>query len=226
MKRLLLLFLVPLFGCVTTQPPDFSRDQPELVTMAPLPPFTSTIPLDGLRISVILHVMEDGSVGEARMIKSSGMSDWDTLALQSIKKWRFVAARKDGAPAATWLRQAIVVQVQEPIIQYLGELVVKRQMEADSLYALLTDGVKFETLATESHATSRDHCGYLGAVNIAIFPKHIRDVLKKLAIGDVTRPIRVGEEYVIYKRFKKDGPADVPLLDIPGQPPTLPQVDG
>jgi TonB family protein len=211
MKHLLLLFLIPLFGCMTTQPLETPREQPQLLTMAPLPPCPMRIPLGGLKLSVMMHVMEDGSVGEAKLENSSGDADWDSLALQSFKKWRFMAPRRDGAPVATWLRQGIVVQVQEPIILYLGELVVPRREEADSMYALLQNGVQFEALARESEAASKDHGGYLGGVDIAIFPEQIRGELKKLDVGAFTPPIRVGEAYVIYKRFQKGGPKDFPL---------------
>ncbi len=211
MKYLVVFFLVLLIGCGTTQPLDTPRDQPEVISMAPLPSYPSTVPLTGLRFTVMLHVMENGTVGEASMIGTSGAVDWDSMAIQSIKLWKFQPAKQNGRPVASWLRQAVVVQIQEPIVLYLGELVLPRQESADSLYALLTNGMSFEALAMQSVAASHDHGGYLGAVNIAIFPKPVRERLKDLRIGEVTPPIRLGSDYVIYKRFKSDGPKDMPL---------------
>lgn len=187
MKYLVVFFLVLLIGCGTTQPLDTPRDQPEVISMAPLPSYPSTVPLTGLRFTVMLHVMENGTVGEASMIGTSGAVDWDSMAIQSIKLWKFQPAKQNGRPVASWLRQAVVVQIQEPIVLYLGELVLPRQESADSLYALLTNGMSFEALAMQSVAASHDHGGYLGAVNIAIFPKPVRERLKDLRIGELLR---------------------------------------
>lgn len=211
MKKLLVVFLVLIAGCGTSQIPQTTGEQPEVISMAPLPPYPSTIPLAGLRFTVMMHVLEDGSVGEASMVGSTGVPEWDSLAIQSVKLWKFQPARQNNKPVASWLRQAIVVQVQEPIIMYLGELVMAQKESADSLYALLTNGTSFEALAKQSVAASRDHGGYLGAVDLAIFPKNVRDQLKVLDIGDITKPIKVGSDYVIYKRFKQGGPDNVPL---------------
>ena len=211
MKRLIsyVPILLLFAGCGTTQVREPSHDQPEVISMAPLPAFPLVFPGGGLKFTVLLHVLEDGSVGEATMVGTSGVAEWDALAVQSIKHWKFNPAHQNGVTVASWLRQAIIVQVQEPIIEFLGELVLPRREMADSLYGLLKSGISFETLAKQSESASRDHCGYLGAVDIAIFPKHIREQLKTLAIDDVTAPMRIGEDYVIYKRFKKDGPKAV-----------------
>jgi len=215
MKLLVVVMAVLLVGCATTQVTETTRDQPEVVSMAPLPPYPAEIPLMGLRFTVMLHVMENGTVGEASMLGSSGLVDWDSLAVQSIKQWKYQPARQNGKPVASWLRQAVVVQFQEPIVLYLGEIVLPRQESADSLYALLSKGMSFEALAMKSVAASHDHGGYLGAVDIAIFPKQVRDKLKDLRVGEMTSPIKLGSDYVIYKRFKKDGPKDFPLPDEP-----------
>ncbi len=211
MKYLVAVLVFLLVGCGTTQMTETPRDQPEVISMAPLPPYPSSVPLAGLRFTVMLHVMEDGTVGEASMVGTSGALDWDSLALQSIRQWKFQPAKQNGKSVASWLRQAVVVQIQEPIVLYLGEIVLPRQESADSLYTLLTNGMSFEALAMQSVAASHDHGGYLGAVDIAVFPKAVRDRLKVLRIGDITPPIRLGSDFVIYKRFKKDGPKDMPM---------------
>lgn len=205
-KLLVVLFMFLIAGCGTTQIPQSTGDQPEVISMAPLPPYPSTLPMTGLRFTVMLHVMEDGTVGEASMVGSSGITEWDSLAVQSVKLWKFQPARQNNKPVASWLRQAVIVQVQEPIVMYLGELVMARKEGADSLYALLANGMSFEALAKQSVAASRDHGGYLGAVDLAIFPKPVRDQLKVLDIGDITKPIKMGSDWVIYKRFDKGGP--------------------
>lgn len=210
-KLLVVLFVFLIAGCGTTQIPQSTGDQPEVISMAPLPPYPSTFPMAGLRFTVMLHVMEDGTVGEASMVGSSGITEWDSLAVQSVKQWKFQPARQNNKPVASWLRQAVIVQVQEPIVMYLGELVMARKESADSLYALLTNGMTFEALAKQSVAASRDHGGYLGAVDLAIFPKPVRDQLKVLDIGDITKPIKMGSDWVIYKRFDKGGPDNLTM---------------
>ncbi len=211
MKYIVILTLLLAAGCASVQPTTTPSDQPEIVFMAPLPPYPSNIPLSGLRFTVMLHVMDNGAVGEASMVGTSGDVGWDSTAIQSIKHWKFQPAKQNGKPVASWLRQAVIVQIQEPVVLYLGEIVLPRRDAADSLYALLTNGMSFETLAMQSVAASHDHGGYLGAVDIAVFPKAVRDKLKDLAIGDITPPIKLGADYVIYKRFKSDGPKDMPM---------------
>ena len=207
MKILVLIAVVLLFaGCATTEPAIVSPDQPELVSMVPLPPFISTYPLGGLHLGMLLHVMDDGKVSEVRLLSTSGNAAWDSGAVQSIKQWRYTAPKREGKPFATWFRQVVAVQFQEPVIRVLGELVVARKEDGDSLYKLIQAGIDFETLAKQSTLSLQGHCGFLGSVNLATFPKRIRDEVEALKVNDITKPIRVGDRYILYKRFKSNDP--------------------
>ena len=89
----------------------------------------------------------------------------------------------------------------------LGELTCPNRGVADSLYALIRNGVAFDTLLKDAlGVTSNEKNELCEAVDIALYPRHIRNVLETLRPDDTTQPIRVGNRYVIYKRFKDDKP--------------------
>jgi hypothetical protein len=139
------------------------------------------------------------------MLGTSGYPQWDAAAVDSMKLWRFAAALHDSSASDRWLRYTLVVGIQEPIMMNLGELVVSNQKEADSLYLLLQTGIVFDTLARHVREGSTDEAGrYIGTVDIARYPRHVRDELRKLAESNCTHPIRVGHNFVIYKRFKPE----------------------
>jgi TonB family protein len=203
--------LLILAGCTTTQVANSPADQPELVTMTSLPLVAPNFPTNGLRLKVLFHVMGNGSVAEVRFLGSSGDPDWDHAAIDSMKQWRFVMENLDSAQAGRWIRNTIILQVQEPTVLTLGELNAKSQQMADSLYALLQNGSDFDALIKQvTPGTSSPIGRFIGAVDIARYPKHVRDQIRQLGINEISRPIRVGTNYTIYKRYKPDG-----LLDLP-----------
>lgn len=212
MKHLLLpLFILSLIliGCATTKPVPPS-DQPELIGMTSLPTISANYSMSGLKLNVMFQVRNDGSVSEVNLMKSSGDPDWDRAAIDSMKLWHFTPSQTDKPAAERWIRNTIILQVQEPMVLTLGELKAGSQQEADSLYALLQNGSNFETLSKQIAPGSADPRGkFIGAVDIARYPKHVRDALRKLAINQITPPLRIGTQYLIYKRFKPDG-ADMP----------------
>jgi len=203
MKYMIAFLLIMLIGCTASRQTDVPIEQPELISTAPLPPLASVSSAGGLNLRVLLHVMEDGTVADAKLLESSEDSGWDSLALQSMKQWRYTAPRRNGAPSNIWVRQLVVVQVQEPIVMTLGELVSSNRQKADSLYSLIENGADFDALVKQiTGVSSSEEGGFRGAVDIAMYPRHVRDQLKKLREDQVTRPLRVGLNYVIYKRFK------------------------
>lgn len=197
------LFLL-LTGCATTRQAGAPSEEIEVISIAPLPPLPAGSSIGGLTLDVLFHVANDGTVLDARLLKPSGDTDWDSLAIQAMKNWRFAVAGVDTPPASRWSRHKVIVQVQEPIVMTLGELVSASQREADSLYTLIKKGVDFDTLAKRSRGEeSVSYCRCPGAVEIARYPRQIREALMKLRINDVTRPLRLGPNYVIYKRFSE-----------------------
>jgi TonB family protein len=207
MKRLALLLILPFIGCASAIPPvEPVRVQPEVVSIVPLPPYSSTLPIGGLRIIVILHVMEDGTVGEAKMIQSSKDDTWDSLAMSAIRRWKFAAARQDEAPVATWVRQTISVRFETPIVRNIGEVVFSRYGEAERFHAELIRGAELESMIRAGDSVMGGHFVYLGSVDLCMFPGRIRDQIQLLGKNDVSSPIRVGDEYMVFKRYGSDGP--------------------
>jgi TonB family protein len=161
--------------------------------MTPLPPITTKSYPTGMRLNVLIHVLQDGTVENVRMLGSSGDVEWDSLALQSMKQWRYGPLRHDGVPADLWFRQLVVVQLQEPIVMTIGELKSASLHEADSLYALLEKGTDLDLLFKQA----------IGTFDIAKYPQNVREKVRSLSEGENTRPLHLGDKYVIYKRFPK-----------------------
>lgn len=195
-----LITLVFLAGCGVSRQTEELPGQIEIITMAPLPPLTLDKNLFGLKMNLLLHVRRDGTIDNARMIGSSGDLGWDSLALQSVRQWRCAPPLRDSVPADVWTRQLVIVQVQTPILMTIGHLTSPTKQEADSLYALVSKGVEFDSLFTP----------VLRTVDIAIYPGRVRDQLKRLKEYDITPPLRLGSQYVIFKRFPMKGAYNPP----------------
>ena len=211
MKRMISILLVLFAGCSTIPQADLATDQPELISSVPLPSYPASVPTQGLRMNTLMHIMKDGTVGNVRILGSSGDAEWDSMAAQSMKQWRYSTPRQSGTPVDLWMRQLVIVQIQQPIMRILGALVSSSKREADSLYALLEGGTKFETLAKHEGVESSAVNGkYLGSVDISSYPRPVREELRKLREDEVSRPVRIGEKYIIYKRFKQDPSTAVP----------------
>jgi TonB family protein len=203
MRRFVPLVMAAFLGCGTVQQTGGPIEPPELIKMTSLPTISSSISWAGLKLVLMLHVMKDGTVGEVRMVESSGMPEWDTLAIQSIKQWQFLPGRYEGEVADLWIRQPIVVKPREATTLTLGEIVCGTQDEADSIHGRLDRGEEFESLASRySIAPSRAQGGFLGTVDIAIYPQHVRNELRRLRQGEYTSPLRVGDRYYIYRRYR------------------------
>jgi TonB family protein len=189
MSIALLLFT----GCAGTHDVAAPTERVELMSMTPLPTVNLGSYKSGMRFNVLMHIMEDGSVESVRMLGSSGQSEWDSLALQSMKQWRYAPFRRDGVPVDLWFRQLVVVQIQEPIVMTIGELASSNLHEADSLFALLEKGTDLDSLFRRA----------IGTFDILQYPQNVRDRLRRLGTGEYTSPLRRGEAHVIYKRFKE-----------------------
>ena len=190
---IILLWVLSLIfsACAIPRQAELPATQLELVNMTPLPPIKSPAFAGGMKLNVLLHVLQDGTVENVKMLGSSGDADWDSLALQSMRQWRYATPRRDGLPVDAWFRQLVVVQIQEPIEMTIGELATSSLHEADSLHVLLQKHTDLDTLFRHP----------FGTVNILTYPQQVREKLKRLKEEEFTAPLRVGEEYVIYKRF-------------------------
>jgi TonB family protein len=199
------LFLtILLAGCSAIPQTETPIKPPELVKSARLPPILSVVPGEGMRFNVKILVLKDGTVGDVRLLESSGDAEWDSLALHSIMKWQFVPARSDGRPMDVWVRQPLVVQLRDPIIRVLAGLVSATEHEADSLYSLVEHGMDFDSLLRQAVQVSGERGRALGAVDISVYAPPLRDELLRLREGEVSRPLRFGDGFILYKRLKKE----------------------
>jgi TonB family protein len=197
--------LLLLSGCAVREQAVVSKQPQELIKMSPLPALTSPVPAV-VRLRVLFRVLSDGTVAEVRVLKSSGDTGWDASAVDSMRRWRFSTVPQDTVSGGRLFLYLLVVHAEAPIVMTLGELVAAREQEADSLYALLKSGVAFDAIAKQiAVGSSGERGGFLGPVNIAIYPEQVRDELRTLSVNDFTHPIRLGNNYMIYVRFENDG---------------------
>jgi TonB family protein len=154
-------------------------------------------------LSAVFHVLPNGIVKEVSLLRSSADPEWDLSALDSLKQWRFASIAEEKNPGDRWIRYGIVVQVQEPVMMQLAEILVSAQNTADSLYALLKGGTDFESLGLRA-STGRANWSWkpAEAVNLARYPDHVREAVSRLHVDQVTEPIRLGLNYVIIKRYR------------------------
>jgi TonB family protein len=205
MKYTILCFvpavILLLAGCAVSRQAEVSSPTLELVSMTPLPPVKSIPLLGGVKMNLLLHVRQDGTVEYAKLLETTGDQEWDSLAIQSVRQWRFAPPQREGAPSDVWVRQLVVVQIQKPIMMTIAELEVPTLQEADSVHALLEKGTPPESIFKQPPKT----------VDITIYPARVRDALKNLRENEFTRPVHVGTAYRIYKRYprsRQDDPSE------------------
>ena len=198
-----LLCIVCLIGCSSMkQVSDASA--PQLLLKHPLPLLPESFSRLSFDLDIVLFILEDGSVSKARLLKGSDDASWDSLAVASIKQWRFTPARTGNQPFSTWFRLRTTVIYAKLQIMNLAEILCTTQEEADSVYEAIEQGHDFGELAMRySVDPSREMKGMLGEVNINMYPEDIFGSLKKLDINAYTKPIKYGDLYVIFKRLEK-----------------------
>ncbi len=197
-----LLCLVCLAGCSSMKYMS-EGSAPQLLIQSPLLPIPETIRQPIFDLEVVLFVLEDGTVGKGRMVKGSGDAVWDSLALSSMKQWRFSPARINNQPISTWYYMNTTLRYASPQLVSLAEILCTTAEEADSVYLAVEQGQNFSELAMKhSVDPSREMSGILGEVNINLYPENIRKPLSKLVLNDYTKPIKYGDLYVIFKRLK------------------------
>jgi TonB family protein len=203
MKNIIVIMLILFAGCCGGRQTVIPEDTPDVISMTSLPPQGAGLHDVPLRLNVYFHLLTDGSVADVNLQSTSGDPVWDAAAIDSMKQWRFTPLAPGSPSGGRWIRRTILVQIQEPIVLTLGELVVDSKEEADSLYAQLRRGVNFFTLAKRTEEGETTEIGrFIGDVDIARFPEQVRSEVRKLRVNSFTQPIRVGNMYVIYQRFE------------------------
>jgi protein TonB len=59
------------------------------------------------RVLFDLHILPDGSVGETRLRRSSGYARLDRAALDAVRHWRYMPARRGLDPIPYWYVQPV-----------------------------------------------------------------------------------------------------------------------
>jgi periplasmic protein TonB len=64
------------------------------------------------RVILRIHVLDDGTVGEAQVHTSSGFERLDESAMRAVKRWRFRPAQQGATPIAWWYQQPITFSLE------------------------------------------------------------------------------------------------------------------
>ncbi|MDR3626529.1 MAG: energy transducer TonB [Ignavibacteriaceae bacterium] len=203
MKNLILMCICFTFlaGCSFWQETVENNIGPQLLVQYPLPNITFSIARPSLKLEMDMLILEDGSVGKVKMITGSGNSLWDSLAAETILKWKYSPAHVDHHNIRIWMRQIAIVEYQDPQFIQLAEILCPTIEEADSIYAALENGKNFDELAAlQKTLPDFDKNGDLGNVDIRLYPERIRHTLAFLTKDSYTKPLKYGDNYVIFKR--------------------------
>ncbi|MBK7630574.1 MAG: peptidylprolyl isomerase [Ignavibacteriales bacterium] len=204
MKKIIcicLFFIIS--GCSIFRPEELILIQPKLVEQADLPPLCQPFYTNNLEFYCEMVISCCGKVERAKLLTSSGDSEWDSLAQLSLLKWRYSPAVYNEHPIRITIRRKVKVVFDEPKIYSLAEIQLQNSMQADSVYNALLSGSDFALLALNcSISDSKIRKGNLGNVNIKHFSNEIRTALNNLDEGEFTEPLTYADHYVIYKRLK------------------------
>jgi TonB family protein len=77
--------------------PDHVNDRPEL-------PRSLGVPISALSLKLLILVLPDGTVSDAKIVKSTGLREIDGLAVDHVKNtWVFIPASINGNPVEGWI---------------------------------------------------------------------------------------------------------------------------
>lgn len=93
------------------------RVQPSADPRRPMPISDDDYPPQSARLgeegvtTVRLWVLENGSIGDVQIGKSSGYERLDSVALRKLKRWRVKPGTEDGKPVAMWMEVRVVWKI-------------------------------------------------------------------------------------------------------------------
>lgn len=200
--KFIVLVAVLLYGCATFELPDTSYSLPEVINQSPLPPWPFHTDNVTLILTFKIHVSANGTVDNAIIETPSGNAKWDTLALTQVRSWRYSPALMNGQPTPLWLRQTVSLRFDQPLIMAIAELTCPDQVMADSVYSMLMVGASFDSLARQfSSSETRNRGGIIGELDLHTLPLKIYREVGKLQSGQFTKPLKLGRQFVIYRRL-------------------------
>jgi len=204
MKKLaVLLCLIFTFGCSSVKYDNKISSMPVLLERTELPTIPQDVTSSEFYLSVKMMVNEKGEVAKVVLLNGLGIPEWDSSAVKSIKRWKYEPAKVDGTPVNLWLVQKVKVQVETPLYFSLSEIVCDSFDQAEFIMSKLKEGEDFGELALQySKDTSKSRNGYIGKKDINLYPVNISRVLRNLSINQHTQPLKIGKQYVIFKRMR------------------------
>lgn len=193
----LLLIILLLSACSTTKP---DNGYPELVSVTQIPAYPDDIEEVTLRIA--FHVDTDGSVIESHLLNSSGDESWDAALADSIQKWQF---NNFSSEESFWFTQSIKGIFLKPTLLNMKELAFQDKADADSIHHILRRADFYEVLLQlyddpDLNVRITKHTNK----DIASYTKRVRDQLHSLRLNQHTKPLKVGNEFVIFRRIPED----------------------
>ena len=203
MNKLYFLFFLLIFtGCSIFQPEESSTIQPKLIKQSALPPVNQSIFNDKYEFQCELAINKHGDVESAKVLKGSGDDSWDSLTSISLLDWKFSPAIMNGTPIKSIIRRKFIVMFEKPFLMSLAEIQVKDFILADSIYKALVSGANFSEMAVKhSLSSSRELKGYLGKIDLKHYSKFIFDILNKLDVGEFTKPLSYGDNFILFIRL-------------------------
>lgn len=201
MRLPLVVFALLFTSCSAPEQALLQDKLPQLILQDPLPAVDSFVEKH-LRIDLRLLIDKEGNVAYVEFVSPAVNAVWDSLARQTMYRWKFSPALAKGKPTRVWMRFPVLVRFTEPRIMELAEIVCESASSADSLYSLLHSGEDFSRLAKgHSRSVSASDGGRLGKVNIRRYPDDVQTTLSSLRDGSFTSPIHLGNHFIIFKRF-------------------------
>jgi TonB family protein len=202
MKKLIVLScLFIMMGCSEEQIVERTTTLPTLLEQTELPPIPQRIIGPEFRLVIRMLVNEEGAVNKAKLLIGSGLSDWDSLALKSILKWKYEPATIENKPVSIWLVQKVRVQFECPCYIFLSQILCDSYDTALLVVSKLNEGSDFGELALKYSCDSTKVVGgFIGKKDVMLYPQSIYRVLKRLSVDQYTQPIEYGKRFAIFKR--------------------------
>jgi TonB family protein len=195
-----LIVVFILCGCATVEQAYVPDTLPQLIRQEPLPPWPFQTMNEEVSLDIKIRIDTEGSVKAVSFLTPTLSKEWNALALEKIRQWKFSPAIVDGRPVALWIHQTLRMRFEEASYLRLAEIVCPDERTADSVHALLDAGAPFDSLARVfSTSGSRTQGGFLGDVDLRTLPLFVRHELQKVRTDHITSPILLGRNYVIFK---------------------------
>jgi TonB family protein len=198
----ILICLLFLSGCSSIQQTT-NNHAPVLLVQYPFPSIPLSISQPDVLLATDILILEDGSVGDVKLQRGSGIKEWDSIAVATIRTWEFTPMRVNNNPVTCWVHQKMRVRIAEPIFYSLSAVLFPSYEIADSFYTYLAEGRKFEDVVNSvSQFPALGKYMDLGEVDIHQYSEFIRNSLINLSEGGFTKPIKYDDHYIIFKRVQ------------------------